>query len=179
MSEDWESVTRIGSKVRGPGSGGVDRERVVKGKSALNAAQRSGAIIGTEKKYSSANTALGFGSGSSSGFNFANSPSTAGKKSATEGQHLTKVDRSDEIIKPKTVGHAVGQAIIARRNQILPKMTQKDLANKVNTQASVIQAYENGSAIPDQQLLAKLERVLGVKLRGSDIGAPLGGPKKK
>jgi putative transcription factor len=73
----------------------------------------------------------------------------------------------------------VGQAIIARRNQIVPKMTQKDLANKVNTQASVIQAYENGSATPDQQLLAKLERVLGIKLRGGDIGTPLGGPKKK
>ena len=55
MSEDWESVTRIGSKARGPGSGGVDRERVVKGKSAINAAQRSGAIIGTEKKYGGAN----------------------------------------------------------------------------------------------------------------------------
>ena len=54
--QDWESVTRIGSKARGPGSGGVDRERVVKGKSAINAAQRSGAVIGTEKKYSGANT---------------------------------------------------------------------------------------------------------------------------
>jgi putative transcription factor len=52
---DWDSVTRIGSKARGPGSGGVDRERVVKGKSAINAASRSGAIIGTEKKYSSSN----------------------------------------------------------------------------------------------------------------------------
>lgn len=53
---DWEGVTRIGSKVRGGGGGGVDRERVVKGKSAINAAQRSGAIIGTEKKYGGTNT---------------------------------------------------------------------------------------------------------------------------
>lgn len=52
MSEDWESVTKIGSKVRG---GGGPRETVVKGKSALNAAMRSGAIIGSEKKYSTAN----------------------------------------------------------------------------------------------------------------------------
>lgn len=52
MSEDWESVTKIGSKVRG---GGGPRENVVKGKSALNAAMRSGAIVGSEKKYSTAN----------------------------------------------------------------------------------------------------------------------------
>jgi len=153
---DWSSVTRIGSKVRGPGSGGVDRERVVKGKSAINAAQRSGAVIATEKKYAGANT-----------------------KAATEGQHLTKVDRADEIIKPKTLDPKVGPAMVKRRNEIEPKMTQKDLATKVNAPASTIQAYESGKAPPDQQLLAKLERVLGIKLRGSDIGSPLGGPKKK
>jgi putative transcription factor len=52
--QDWDNVTRIGSKARG-GAGGGDREKVIKGKSAVNAAARSGAILGTEKKYASAN----------------------------------------------------------------------------------------------------------------------------
>lgn len=55
MSEDWDSVTRIGSKVRTGGGAATDRERVVKGRSALNAAQRSGAVIGTEKKFGTSN----------------------------------------------------------------------------------------------------------------------------
>jgi putative transcription factor len=56
MSEDWESVTKIGSKVRGPGT--ATRETTIKGKSALNAAARSGAIIGTEKKFAAANVSV-------------------------------------------------------------------------------------------------------------------------
>ena len=51
MSE-WESVTKIGSKVSG---GPSQRETVVKGKGALNAAQRTGAIVGTEKKFATGN----------------------------------------------------------------------------------------------------------------------------
>lgn len=70
MSEDWDSVTRIGSKVRGGGGGGL-RETVVRGRSALNAAARSGAIIGTEKKYTTGNTVRGFsGSNTSLFFSF-------------------------------------------------------------------------------------------------------------
>ena len=46
------------------------------------------------------------------------------------------------------------------------KLSQKDVAQKVNEKPSVIQDYESGKAIPNPQILSKLERVLGVKLRG-------------
>lgn len=46
-------------------------------------------------------------------------------------------------------------------------MSQKDLAQKVNEKPSVIADYEASRAIPNPQILGKLERTLGVKLRGT------------
>jgi multiprotein bridging factor 1 len=51
-NQDWESVTKIGSKT---GGGGGPRESVVRGRTAINAAQRSGTVVGTEKKYATGN----------------------------------------------------------------------------------------------------------------------------
>lgn len=75
------------------------------------------------------------------------------------------------------------------------KLSQKDVAQKINEKPSILQDYESGKAIPNPQILGKLERVLGVKLRGeslsvlfsliihnchigSGIGEKLGGTKK-
>jgi transcriptional regulator with XRE-family HTH domain len=46
------------------------------------------------------------------------------------------------------------------------KLSQKEVAQKINEKPSVLQDYESGKAIPNAQILAKLERTLGVKLRG-------------
>ena len=54
MSEDWESVTKIGSKVRAAGTG--PKEKVIRGESALNAARRTGAEIATDKKFGGTNS---------------------------------------------------------------------------------------------------------------------------
>ena len=47
------------------------------------------------------------------------------------------------------------------------ELSQKDVAQKINEKPSVIQDYEAGRAIPNPQILSKLERILGVKLRGA------------
>lgn len=51
--------------------------------------------------------------------------------------------------------------------------TQKDLATRINEQQKVVNEYESGKGTPNQQVLAKMERALGIKLRGKDIGQPL------
>jgi len=114
---------------------------------------------------------------------------------STEGQRLTKIDRENEVAAPLKVDLSVGRAIAKARADKTPPWKQADLAQKVNEKPSVINGttlphpsnglclwpgangflldYENGKAVPNQQILGKMERALGVKLRGKDIGSKL------
>ncbi|SCZ96302.1 BZ3500_MvSof-1268-A1-R1_Chr8-2g10103 [Microbotryum saponariae] len=98
---------------------------------------------------------------------------------------IAKLDRENEVAPPPTVSLELGKVLQQARQNFKdadgnPKpMSQGDLAKAINQKQTVIQEYENMRAKPDPALLGKMERILKVKLRGSGIGQPLGGPKKK
>jgi ribosome-binding protein aMBF1 (putative translation factor) len=49
------------------------------------------------------------------------------------------------------------------------KMSQKDVANKLNIQVSDFQKIENGTMKRNGELLNRLGKVLGVKLTGKGV----------
>jgi putative transcription factor len=79
-------------------------------------------------------------------------------------QKIAKLDRDNEVAPPPKVSPSVGKAMMSARQE--KQLSQKDVAQKINEKPSVLQDYESGKAIPNAQILGKLERVLGVKLRG-------------
>uniref|UniRef100_A0A5B7BU79 Putative multiprotein-bridging factor 1c n=1 Tax=Davidia involucrata TaxID=16924 RepID=A0A5B7BU79_DAVIN len=109
---------------------------------AVNQALRSGAKVQTVKK---------FVAGSN-------------KKPAAAVVNARKLDEAAEPAVLDRVSVEVRQAI--QKARIEKKMSQTELAKQINERPQVVQEYENGKAVPNQAVLAKMERVLGVKLRG-------------
>jgi putative transcription factor len=69
---------------------------------------------------------------------------------ATDVGTIAKVDKS--------LSKAIMQARTAKG------LTQKDLATAINEKPQVVAEYESGKAIPNPQIILKLERKLGTKL---------------
>ncbi|KZF19013.1 multi protein bridging factor 1 [Xylona heveae TC161] len=143
---DWDNVTKIGSRVGGSGAA-APREKVVRGNAALNAAQRTGGVLSTDKKYASSNT------------NF-----------STGGQRDTKVANSDDIVKPLKVDPRTAKAIGAARQKL--GLTQDKLAQMCAIPKADIASYENGSGKPNQQHFNKIENQLKCIIRGPKLGQP-------
>lgn len=58
--------------------------------------------------------------------------------------------------------------VIIQKARLSKKLSQKDLAKKVNIQVGILNEYEAGKKKPDNNILGKLEKVLNVKLRGDN-----------
>ncbi|CBI21994.3 hypothetical protein PVL29_015151 [Vitis rotundifolia] len=114
-----------------------------KDEKAVNAARRSGAEIETLRK-------------SHAGTNKAASSSTS--------LNTRKLDEETENLAHDRVPTELKKSIMQARMD--KKLTQSQLAQMINEKPQIIQEYESGKAIPNQQIIVKLERALGVKLRG-------------
>ena len=78
--------------------------------------------------------------------------------------NTSKIAKSEEARPITTISLSISSLIRDARK--IKGMTQKELSNKINEKPDIISKYESGKATPDQQILGKMEKVLGVKLRG-------------
>ena len=109
---------------------------------AINQALRSGAVGLTVKKF------------------YAGSNRKAGGPAVN-------VRKLEERTEPAALDRVAGEVRHAiQKARLEKKMSQAELAKQINERTQVVQEYENGKAVPNQAVLAKIERVLGVKLRG-------------
>ncbi|KAK1365395.1 Multiprotein-bridging factor 1c [Heracleum sosnowskyi] len=110
---------------------------------AVNKALRTGAQVETVKKH------------------------TAGQNKKTAAAPVVDARKLDAAAEPASlerVATEVRQAI--QKARIEKKLSQAELAKQINERTQVVQEYENGKAVPNQVVLGKMEKVLGVKLRG-------------
>lgn len=112
-----------------------------KSQAFVNAARQSGAQVVTEKKYASATN-----------------------KHPVTDKDTAKLDRETEQLQHALVDASVSRVISQAR--VAKGWKQKDLATHIAEREQIVQQYEAGTAIPNSFILGKMERVLGVKLRG-------------
>lgn len=85
------------------------------------------------------------------------------KNSAGPTKNLQKLENETEVFQHETVSSELKKQI--QQARLAKKMTQAQVAQAINEKPQVINEYESGKAIPNPQILSKLSRVLGVKLK--------------
>ncbi|XP_050301803.1 endothelial differentiation-related factor 1 homolog [Anthonomus grandis grandis] len=127
---------------------------VMKSEQAINAARRQGLAVDTQTKW---------GAGSN--------------KQHVTTKNTAKLDRETEELKHESISLDVGKLIQQGRQS--KGWSQKELATKINEKPQIITDYEAGKGIPNNVILGKIERAIGMKLRGKDKGKPLLPPGTK
>lgn len=115
----------------------------LKSEQAVNAARRQGVQVETQQKW---------GAGSN--------------KQHVATKNTAKLDRETEELRHETISLDVGKLI--QQGRQAKNLSQNELATKINEKPQVITDYEAGRGIPNNVIMGKIERVLGIKLRGKD-----------
>ena len=73
-----------------------------------------------------------------------------------------KKEEENEIKAPAKVSFELKKAIMQAR--LSKKLTQKELATRLNVPINTISGYESGKIVPNNSFIVKMERILGTKL---------------
>lgn len=87
---------------------------------------------------------------------------TPGPTITKSGKTATALEDETLELKHQSIAPELKRAIMQARNA--KGMTQKDLALQLGCDAKTVQDYESGKAIPNNALIAKMERTMGAKL---------------
>ena len=76
---------------------------------------------------------------------------------------VKKLENETDTFVHKTVSMNMAKKIAKLRSEA--KLTQKDLAFKLNIHTNIIRDYENGTIIPTSTVINKIEKALGARVR--------------
>jgi ribosome-binding protein aMBF1 (putative translation factor) len=82
---------------------------------------------------------------------------------STSTTTLKKIENETETFKLPSVSKTMAKKIATAR--CLKKMSQKDLAMKLNLPFKIIKDYESGIAIPNHLIINKIEAILETRVR--------------
>jgi len=114
--------------------------KAAKNHSAVNAARRSGQTVDTDKKFNA----------------------STNKSAHAVVANAAKLDVNGDTFRHNTVSHDFKMAL--QQARLAKKISQAELATKINEKQSVINEYESGKAIPNGAIINKLNKALGVRL---------------
>ncbi|CAA6672721.1 unnamed protein product [Spirodela intermedia] len=94
----------------------------------------------------------------------------AGAGSSATAGPVVNARKLDEQTEPAALDRVPTEMRLAiQKARLAKKMSQADLAKAICEKPQVVQEYESGKAVPNHVVLAKMERILEVKLRGKAV----------
>lgn len=84
------------------------------------------------------------------------------KKRTVKKNNDLDIDNDEPLKQPKMIPRQISIKIQQKRQEL--KLTQKDLALKLNEKVDIIQKIETGNYVYNRKILNKLERILNTKL---------------
>lgn len=85
-----------------------------------------------------------------------------GNKNRVQVNNIAKLAEETDVVPVAHLGHDFRMAM--QKARVASGLSQADLARRINEKQTVINEYESGRAVPNSQVILKIERALNCRL---------------